>query len=366
MGTRTFDAKYALIGEDLIIKENVRIHLNQNNKIIDIEEINNVNNKFLLIPGFFNSHCHSGDFGLYNKFPSGLNLAQLVGDNSVKSNYLNTMTYNELSDNIFKFAKNGIKNYITLYCDFREGGIIGTQPYLDSANMNLINFNFKQLNIDNINVTILSRPESLEEAKILSNNFGLGIRDIYYYPIDDLIEFVNIYATNNKPIQIHVSEDLEKRNAWLNDTGETDLIWAAKNLSPELLIHTNHAEQYEYQFLKEQNLPISICASSNNITKTKEIDWQGLQEIDFPTKLINLGSDNAMFSQNEIRNEIKNIQLKFNLDSTDLLKISMLPDKIPSLNLVHNIEIGKFFRGTFVNVKKSITNHNDVISHILD
>jgi len=30
-----------------------------------------------------------------------------------------------------------------------------------------------------------------------------------------------------------------------------------------------------------------------------------------------LGSDNAMFSQNEIRNEIKNIQLKFNLDSTD-------------------------------------------------
>ncbi|MEK9715811.1 MAG: hypothetical protein VW394_03530, partial [Candidatus Heimdallarchaeota archaeon] len=114
-----------------IIKENVRIHLNQNNKIIDIEEINNVKNKSLLIPGFFNSHCHSGDFGLYNKFPSGLNLAQLVGDNSVKSNYLNSMTYHELSDNIFKFAKNGIKNHITLYSDFREGGIIGTQPYLD-------------------------------------------------------------------------------------------------------------------------------------------------------------------------------------------------------------------------------------------
>ena len=69
MGSRTLDAKYALIGEDLIIKENVRIHLNQNNKIIDIEEINNVNNKSLLIPGFFNSHCHSGDFGGNQKTP---------------------------------------------------------------------------------------------------------------------------------------------------------------------------------------------------------------------------------------------------------------------------------------------------------
>ncbi|UCC20205.1 MAG: hypothetical protein JSV62_02665, partial [Promethearchaeota archaeon] len=62
-------SRYALIGENLDLRQNVNLEINQNGKIIDLSyEIVNKNldlllndSSTLLIPGFINSHVHIGD-----------------------------------------------------------------------------------------------------------------------------------------------------------------------------------------------------------------------------------------------------------------------------------------------------------------
>ena len=58
-------AKYALVGSDLDLIENVDVLINHKNEIVEIEELSqNITSNTLIMPGLFNSHVHAADIGL--------------------------------------------------------------------------------------------------------------------------------------------------------------------------------------------------------------------------------------------------------------------------------------------------------------
>ena len=77
----------ALTGNDLRVLENVKIIVDDNNRIIEIDESNKeIKNNVVLIPGLFNAHVHAADIGLRGKAFGSLN--ELIGKGGIKHGYL--------------------------------------------------------------------------------------------------------------------------------------------------------------------------------------------------------------------------------------------------------------------------------------
>ena len=78
--------KYALIGEKLILKQDVLVEINNHGRISNIrcDSLNEESNEFsffhhLLLPKFINSHTHLGDSILKDQ-AFGLSLDEAVGN----------------------------------------------------------------------------------------------------------------------------------------------------------------------------------------------------------------------------------------------------------------------------------------------
>ena len=126
-------SRFALIGEDLELKQNVRLEINHEGKIINIS-CENVENgidillegeNFVLIPGLINSHVHIGD-NFAKELGFNKSLIEVVEPpNGLKHELLaetpNKIKVKGIRNAILEMLSNGITSFI----DFREGGIDG-------------------------------------------------------------------------------------------------------------------------------------------------------------------------------------------------------------------------------------------------
>ena len=281
--------------------ENVDIQLNSKNEIIEIEELSkDIKSNTLIMPGLFNSHVHAADIGL--RGIDGYNLKELVGPDGIKHRYLSNMKSEQLNNSILN-AYNEAKEFGTLgWSDFREGGISGLKPYPVYGSNSHIPF---------------ARPD-IDHFELLPEFANIGIRDVAAYPKQIMRQLSEKARKLDKKIFIHISEDINLRDEWIEKYGSSDLIWAVDNLKADAFIHLTHANEGEIELMELHEIGGIICLRSNIFTKAGIPPVKSLIESNL---ILGIGTDNAMFSKLSIWKEMKALS-KYNMESNKLLRMA--------------------------------------------
>lgn len=290
----SIDAKFGIVGSNLQILENVRIWVDDENRILEIEELDKeINNNLVLMPGLFNAHVHAADIGLRG-VESG-DLRELVGRDGIKHRYLKELTKENLRSSLNLSFQEAIHSGTLGWSDFREGGNDGMKPYpLNNSRFHLA----------------FGRPRQ-NEINDLSSYPNIGIMDVQAYPEN---EMRSISKNINREIQklfIHASESLKLRNSWISDFGTSDIIWAIDVLNPDAIIHATHADEEDITQMYKSKTGVVICLRSNEFTRAGTPPIKKLIE----SKLkLGIGTDNAMFNRLSLWEEISELKNHINPD----------------------------------------------------
>ena len=269
----------------------------EENKIISIEKGTCPKKpiaKGLIIPSFVNAHTHIGDSFIKKKrtkIPK--NLEKLVSPpNGLKFKLLSNSSHKE----IVKGMKNSInymkKSGVSIFCDFREGGING---------LTLLNLALKKQNISSI---IFSRPTNLnynskEINDLLNHSNGIGLSSISDWDYSEIIKIAKHVKKKKKLFCIHASERFRE---------DIDCIL---DLKPDFIIHMIKATESDLIKVKDNNIPIIICPRSNNFFGNKP-NYKLIKKTNI--KFL-IGTDNAMLNNPSILEEILFIKQKTNIFS---------------------------------------------------
>lgn len=192
-----------------------------------------------ILPGLVDTHTHVADAGL--KLDRKYTLEELVAPpDGLKHRYLKDANpfdiHQEMSDYIMRLELSGVSRFI----DFREGGIEGV----------------KLLKSVSSRATVLGRPtlkeyDPNEIDSILYRAHGIGlpsITDMDHKYIDAVVDRVK---SKGKMLALHVSERIRE---------DIDYVMS---LEPDLIIHMVQATDSDLKRCADENVPISVCPSSN-------------------------------------------------------------------------------------------------------
>ena len=212
---REICARFALLGPTLEISENIKLTLDENNVIREIDELNyDVSDNNLLMPGLFNAHVHSADIELRNRVHRG-NLAELVGPGGIKQKHLSDLSKEGLVSSVRSSYNEALNSGVLGWADFREGGLRGLDPYPIDENHNFIPF-------------ARAAPQDLAMLPSFSN---IGFRDVQVNSAKEMKEITSVMKNRQKLSWIHASEDLELRDKWVKKFSHSDIIWAIDELN---------------------------------------------------------------------------------------------------------------------------------------
>ena len=281
-------AEFAITEKDLKVLENVRIHLDDNNRIIEIEESNReITNNIALIPGLFNAHVHAADIGL--RGVESRNLGELVGKGGIKHQYLEKLTENQLRNSLLQSFQESVNSGTLGWSDFREGGLEGIKPYpLDSSNYHLA----------------FGRPhqDELDDLSLFQN---IGIMDVKAHSEEDMKKISESMDRNTHKLFIHGSESLELRKSWISAHGISDINWAINVFHPDAIIHVTNADEEDIKEMFKSKIGVVICLRSNQFTNAGQPPIEALVQSDI---IMGIGTDNAMFSRLSVWDEINSLK----------------------------------------------------------
>ena len=267
----------------------------------------------LIVPTFVNAHTHLGDSFIRKKnIKLPRNVEELVAPpHSIKHRLLKNATDKEIIDGIEDSLQVMINTGVSHFCDFREGGINGIHQLTNAI---------KDKHIDSV---ILSRPKEIKYNKseidlLLQNSDGIGMSSISDGKYSELEKIADHVKKKKKIFALHGSEVFREN---------IDLIL---DLKPDFLVHMIKATKSDLACVKDNNIPVVICPSSNAFFGLKS-NLKLMKQIGID---LMLGTDNAMLNPPNILDELK--YLKNNtreLSIEELLKmITYVPRKVLNLN----------------------------------
>jgi len=256
----------------------------------------------LLIPGFINSHTHIADsIGKDLSIDADVDskIHPMIG---LKQKLLKETPKKSLSKYMKNSAKSMIKNGITTFIDFREGGLDGVL-LLKSALDNLP-----------IRCTILGRIEHYNTKNEIKQNMplpkghikqltqllkscdGIGISGTNENSNSNL----QSYAKTKKIRAIHAAETKDSVNTSKKLTGKSE-IQRAMLLRPSFLIHMTFATKNDLKLVAKNTRGIVICPRANSSLA------EGIPDISLMQKFgcnITIGTDNVMINSPDIFREM--------------------------------------------------------------
>ncbi len=294
--------EFAIIGNDLSIMENVRILLDDKNRIIEIEECNrDVDNNIALIPGLFNAHVHAADIEL--RGVGSRKLDELVGKHGIKHKYLSQMTESQLQTSLELAYQEAVRSGTLGWSDFREGGLKGIKPYpLNQSKFHLA----------------FGRPHQ-NEFNDLSLFPNIGIMDVKAYSDTEMNKISENLNRKSQKLFIHASESMYLRQNWILKHGISDIQWSIDVLNPDALIHVTHADESDITEMSKSKTGAVICLRSNKFTNAGVPPIKALIESDI---ILGIGTDNAMFNNLSVWNELSS--LKNLIDPDRLLSMATI------------------------------------------
>jgi len=255
--------------------------------------------KGLILPSFVNAHTHIGDSFIREKnIDLPKNIEDLVAPpDGLKFRLLRETSDEDIIGGMEKSLDIMIKNGTSVFCDFRENGILGISQ-LKAA-----------LKLWKISSFILSRPDEIAYTKnetdiLLKNSDGIGISSISDWEYSELEKLAKHTKKENKIFGIHASERIRE---------DIDLIL---DLKPDFLVHMIKASESDFVRVKNEGISVVVCPRSNAFFGLKPN--YGLMKnvgIDFV-----LGTDNGMLNSPNVLDELKYLKKEYESFSiSDLL-----------------------------------------------
>ncbi|HEY7367818.1 MAG TPA: amidohydrolase family protein [Nitrosopumilaceae archaeon] len=275
------------------IKQNLKPNLNEES--IDCEGL-------LIIPGLINSHTHIGD-----SIAKDISLNSTVNQKihplfGVKQKILNESNPSHLANFMKNTCLSMIKNGITTFVDFREGGLDGIlliKKILSSLPIRSIILgrleyyqNHKQIKKN------ISFPNSkkAELETLLKSCDGLGISG----PNENSSSVLKYYSKIKKLRAIHSQETIQSSNLSKNLTKMTET-QRAMLLKPHFLVHMTYASPRDLHQVAKKTKGIVICPRANAALA------EGIPNVENMIKAgcnIAIGTDNVMINSPDIFREM--------------------------------------------------------------
>jgi len=256
----------------------------------------------LLIPGFINSHTHIADsIGKDLSIDADVDskIHPMIG---LKQKLLKETPKKSLSKYMKNSAKSMIKNGITTFIDFREGGLDGIlllKSALDNLPIRCIilgrieHYNTKNEIKQNMP---LPKEHIKQLTQLLKNCDGIGISGTNENSNSNL----QSYAKTKKIRAIHAAETKDSVNTSKKLTGKSE-IQRAMLLRPSFLIHMTFATKNDLKLVAENTRGIVICPRANSSLA------EGIPDISLMQKFgcnITIGTDNVMINSPDIFREM--------------------------------------------------------------
>lgn len=262
---RYLRVKYALLGEELYLAEDVEIVLEEG-KVIDIYETSKPTSNVLVMPSLVNAHIHTADYSLLELWPER-SLEEIV-DPSKGLKIRALEQEDELERYIWEVIKISYKRGTFALADFREQGEKGLEIGLRGSK---------------------GFPGYLPFARPPGNIWrahGLGLPEISY---PRALEYARKFKEMGKPVAVHFAENKEE-----------DLDGLLK-LEPDFVVHANFVPKESLEELTRRGIAIAKCLRANT--------WFGLpnnlEEIMEVGARLLLGTDNAGWTEPEMWRELE-------------------------------------------------------------
>jgi cytosine/adenosine deaminase-related metal-dependent hydrolase len=195
-----------------------------------------------ILPTFVNAHTHLADFRV--PVDLTLDLEQVVAPpHGLKHRYLSQAPPEEIARSFNLLSRKMIKNGISRFIDFREGGVDGAKLLAG-------------IKRGGAAPTIMGRPKAPvfdrdEVEGILQVADGIGVSSMLDWPYEELRAVAELTRSRGKRFALHCSERVRE---------DIDLVL---DLRPSFLVHMVEATAGDLELCKGANVPIVVCPRSN-------------------------------------------------------------------------------------------------------
>jgi cytosine/adenosine deaminase-related metal-dependent hydrolase len=340
MSSLAIRSNFGLIGEDLELKKDVSININEEGRISDIsyEEITDLTKIFnnynttILIPGLINSHVHIGD-SFAKEFGFNKSLIEVVAPpDGIKHKLLKGIDSETIKTGIKKAALEMLSSGTTLFIDYRENGIKGIRILEESL---------EDISIRRI---ILGRPYEDDNLElILREADGLGFAS--YNQISNVMKKKLKLMKDLLPEKIISCHDaeLEKLDELFEGIIKDGLI--------DVIIHGTHYKLQSLKLLKKNGIALVLCPRSNGYFGVGFPPIAQIIKLRIP---VSIGTDNVMINNLDLFEELRYLYRIYRVLEKDRLT-SLLSSKellkMITVNAARNFKIqehyGSISKGKF-------------------
>jgi len=342
MAKKYLSSKYALIGDNLDLKQNVNLETDQNGRIITISyedlseniKIQPNHQTFLMIPGFINSHVHIGD-NFAKELGFNKELGEIVAPPfGLKHKLLRQTSEDIIIKGIQYAVSEMLSNGITFFIDFREGGLGG------------IKLLKKALTAISINYLILGRfMDESEIDSVFDIADGVGLSSYKQINSTNKNFIASAKQEFKKIIACHCAEKNRNVNL-INDMFNDDLV--------DIFIHGTKFVKNDLEKIIHNNKSLVLCPRCNGYFGVGFPPINEILNLKIP---ISLGTDNLMVNNTDLFEEIRyfyrisrilcNYNKELQVSSKDLLKMVTI-NAAKNYNL--EAEFGSISKGKFADL----------------
>lgn len=285
-----FHSPYALIGDNLDLKKNVFVEIDNGGIITNISyetpEENlqplNTNQSTLMIPGFINSHVHIGD-SFAKELGFNRELSEIVAPPfGLKHKLLRQTPEEFIITGIKKAILEMLSNGITCFVDFREGGVKG------------VNLLRKTLNQASINCLIYGRFMDESEIELIFELAdGVGLASYDQISMNNKKYVVKSKQGSKKMIACHCAEKIRDPNL-LDDIFSDNLV--------DVIIHGTKLIKKDLVKIQNEEKSLILCPRSNGYFGVGFPPITEILQLGIP---ISLGTDNIMVNNSDLFEEMR-------------------------------------------------------------
>ncbi|QXO95040.1 amidohydrolase family protein [Methanospirillum purgamenti] len=294
----------ALTGENLEARD-VTIVV-QDGIITAVEDEISVSHKWIC-PAFFNAHTHLADTVAMD-LPCNGTLDELVTPpHGLKHQILAHTPDDRLITAMNESMKEMIHSGTAGFADFREGGKEGVLTLKQAASSLPIH------------PVILGR----EGGEVNADGAGISsVRDV-----SSSQEIVDRMKKQGKIVGFHAGE---------RDFLDID---AALDMNPDFLVHCTHARSDQVKRIADEDIPVVLCCRSNFLLGVSSGNHHPpVQEMLNAGVRLLIGTDNVMFVQPDMMQELSFVHTVYGVPTHDLLKSAT--SGFPPIGVSHCIEKG--------------------------
>ncbi len=338
MPKKSLFSKYALIGDNLELKQNVNFNLTPEGKILNLLyddmdseiDISPNDSNYLMIPGFINSHIHIGDsFAKEKGFNK--NLSEVVEPpdglkHELLRNATREMKLIAIKNAILEMLSNGI----TCFVDFRERGLEGINVLKEALSNSPIFF------------LILGRFRDYGDIEsIFSHSNGIGLVS-YDITTPKIKEELKINKEKSKKIIACHCAELVRDESLIKEICEDDLV--------DIIVHGTQFTREDLEVIKKKKKVLILCPRCNGYFG---VGFPPINEISKLKIPISLGTDNLMANSTDLFEEMRYLyRISRVLDNKQLISAKELL-KMVTVNAARNFkleeEIGSISENKYAN-----------------